>query len=92
MIHLHPAAANLSPVTGLPKMLVIRNYFGVPSPASGPALIIQAGDIIELLCADIHSPWWQVRDIESVLLLTLPCPVNNVRPLPSPQINHLFFM
>lgn len=44
-------------------MLVIRNYFGAPSPASGPALNIQAGDIIELLCADIHSPWWQVRDI-----------------------------
>uniref|UniRef100_A0A8D0A846 Vav guanine nucleotide exchange factor 3 n=1 Tax=Sander lucioperca TaxID=283035 RepID=A0A8D0A846_SANLU len=45
--------------TGLPKMLVIRNYFGVPSPASGPALSIQTGDIIELICADLHSPWWQ---------------------------------
>uniref|UniRef100_A0AAQ5ZSI7 Vav guanine nucleotide exchange factor 3 n=1 Tax=Amphiprion ocellaris TaxID=80972 RepID=A0AAQ5ZSI7_AMPOC len=45
--------------TGLPKMLVIRNYFGVPSPTSGPALSIQTGDIIELICADIHSPWWQ---------------------------------
>uniref|UniRef100_A0A3Q4HFQ8 Vav guanine nucleotide exchange factor 3 n=1 Tax=Neolamprologus brichardi TaxID=32507 RepID=A0A3Q4HFQ8_NEOBR len=44
---------------GLPKMLVIRNYFGSPSPASGPALHIQTGDIIELICADIHSPWWQ---------------------------------
>ncbi|KAA8580949.1 hypothetical protein FQN60_013907, partial [Etheostoma spectabile] len=44
---------------GLPKMLVIRNYFGVPSPASGPALSIQTGDIIELICADLHSPWWQ---------------------------------
>uniref|UniRef100_A0A669DS47 Vav guanine nucleotide exchange factor 3 n=1 Tax=Oreochromis niloticus TaxID=8128 RepID=A0A669DS47_ORENI len=43
----------------LPKMLVIRNYFGSPSPASGPALHIQTGDIIELICADIHSPWWQ---------------------------------
>uniref|UniRef100_H3C4M7 Vav guanine nucleotide exchange factor 3 n=1 Tax=Tetraodon nigroviridis TaxID=99883 RepID=H3C4M7_TETNG len=45
----------------LPKMLVIRSYFGAPSPASGPALNIQAGDIIELLCADIHSAWWQGR-------------------------------
>ncbi|XP_056289728.1 guanine nucleotide exchange factor VAV3 isoform X1 [Pseudoliparis swirei] len=44
---------------GRPKMLVIRNYFGVPSPASGPALSIQTGDIIELICADLHSPWWQ---------------------------------
>ncbi|TKS87944.1 Guanine nucleotide exchange factor VAV3 [Collichthys lucidus] len=41
-------------------MLVIRNYFGVPSPTSGPALSIQTGDIIELICADLHSPWWQV--------------------------------
>uniref|UniRef100_A0A8D0AEE8 Vav guanine nucleotide exchange factor 3 n=1 Tax=Sander lucioperca TaxID=283035 RepID=A0A8D0AEE8_SANLU len=47
------------PLAGLPKMLVIRNYFGVPSPASGPALSIQTGDIIELICADLHSPWWQ---------------------------------
>lgn len=41
-------------------MLVIRNYYGVPSPAMGPALSIQTGDVIELICADIHSPWWQV--------------------------------
>ncbi|XP_078147675.1 guanine nucleotide exchange factor VAV3 [Centroberyx gerrardi] len=44
---------------GLPKMLVIRNYFGVPSPTSGPPLTVQTGDIIELICADLHSPWWQ---------------------------------
>ncbi|XP_077409972.1 guanine nucleotide exchange factor VAV3 isoform X1 [Vanacampus margaritifer] len=44
---------------GLPKMMVIRNYFGVPSPTSGPALSIQTGDIIELICADLHSCWWQ---------------------------------
>uniref|UniRef100_A0A665X2F7 Vav guanine nucleotide exchange factor 3 n=1 Tax=Echeneis naucrates TaxID=173247 RepID=A0A665X2F7_ECHNA len=50
---------NPVPLTGLPKMLVIRNYFGVPSPSSGPALSIQTGDIIELICADLHSPWWQ---------------------------------
>uniref|UniRef100_A0A3B4X2V6 Vav guanine nucleotide exchange factor 3 n=1 Tax=Seriola lalandi dorsalis TaxID=1841481 RepID=A0A3B4X2V6_SERLL len=36
-----------------------QNYFGVPSPTSGPALSIQTGDIIELICADLHSPWWQ---------------------------------
>uniref|UniRef100_A0A8C5NBC8 Vav guanine nucleotide exchange factor 3 n=1 Tax=Gouania willdenowi TaxID=441366 RepID=A0A8C5NBC8_GOUWI len=45
----------------LPKMVVIRNYFGVPSPSSGPALNIQSGDIIELICADLLSPWWQGR-------------------------------
>uniref|UniRef100_UPI0037E80E7A guanine nucleotide exchange factor VAV3 isoform X2 n=1 Tax=Semicossyphus pulcher TaxID=241346 RepID=UPI0037E80E7A len=49
------------PDPGLPKMLVIRNYFGAPSPTSGPALSIQTGDIIELICADLHSPWWQGR-------------------------------
>uniref|UniRef100_A0A8C6SZU8 Vav guanine nucleotide exchange factor 3 n=1 Tax=Neogobius melanostomus TaxID=47308 RepID=A0A8C6SZU8_9GOBI len=43
----------------LPKMLVVRNYFGIPCPASGPALNIQTGDIIELICADLHSAWWQ---------------------------------
>ncbi|KAL1006671.1 hypothetical protein UPYG_G00075180 [Umbra pygmaea] len=47
------------PDPGLPKMLVVRNYFGVPSPISGPPLNIQQGDIIELLCADLHSSWWQ---------------------------------
>uniref|UniRef100_A0A8C2ZIT3 Vav guanine nucleotide exchange factor 3 n=1 Tax=Cyclopterus lumpus TaxID=8103 RepID=A0A8C2ZIT3_CYCLU len=50
---------NCVPLAGRPKMLVIRNYFGVPSPASGPALSIQTGDIIEIICADLHSPWWQ---------------------------------
>ncbi|KAJ0023070.1 hypothetical protein NQD34_015204 [Periophthalmus magnuspinnatus] len=44
---------------GLPKMLVVKNYFGVPSPATGPPLNIQTGDIIELICADLHSAWWQ---------------------------------
>uniref|UniRef100_A0A8C7PZ85 Vav guanine nucleotide exchange factor 3 n=1 Tax=Oncorhynchus mykiss TaxID=8022 RepID=A0A8C7PZ85_ONCMY len=48
--------------TGLPKMLVTRNYFGVPSPICGPPLNIQQGDIIELVCADLHSSWWQVRE------------------------------
>uniref|UniRef100_A0A3Q0T595 Vav guanine nucleotide exchange factor 3 n=1 Tax=Amphilophus citrinellus TaxID=61819 RepID=A0A3Q0T595_AMPCI len=53
------SGTNAVHLAGLPKMLVIRNYFGSPSPTSGPALNIQTGDIIELICADIHSPWWQ---------------------------------
>uniref|UniRef100_A0A8D3D0N5 Vav guanine nucleotide exchange factor 3 n=1 Tax=Scophthalmus maximus TaxID=52904 RepID=A0A8D3D0N5_SCOMX len=57
----HNRGTNSVPLAGLPKMQVIRNYFGVPSPTSGPALSIQAGDIIELICADLHSPWWQGR-------------------------------
>ncbi|KAA0719073.1 Guanine nucleotide exchange factor VAV3 [Triplophysa tibetana] len=44
---------------GLPKMLVIRDYFGIPSPHGGPPLSVQMGDIIELVRADPHSSWWQ---------------------------------
>ncbi|XP_063062871.1 guanine nucleotide exchange factor VAV3 isoform X2 [Engraulis encrasicolus] len=44
---------------GLPKMQVIRNYYGVPVPVGGPPLNIQVGDVIELLGADLHSTWWQ---------------------------------
>ncbi|KAA0704676.1 Guanine nucleotide exchange factor VAV3 [Triplophysa tibetana] len=46
--------------TGLPKMLVIQNYYGVPTPPCGPPLNIQVGDVIELLEANIHSSWWKV--------------------------------
>uniref|UniRef100_A0A8C2EM36 Vav 3 guanine nucleotide exchange factor b n=1 Tax=Cyprinus carpio TaxID=7962 RepID=A0A8C2EM36_CYPCA len=45
---------------GLPKMLVIRDYFGVPSPLGGPPLNAKIGDVIEIICADPHSSWWQV--------------------------------
>ncbi|ROL44779.1 Guanine nucleotide exchange factor VAV3 [Anabarilius grahami] len=44
---------------GLPKMLVIRDYFGVPSPQGGLPLNAQIGDVIEVICADPHSSWWQ---------------------------------
>uniref|UniRef100_A0A8C5NBE5 Vav guanine nucleotide exchange factor 3 n=1 Tax=Gouania willdenowi TaxID=441366 RepID=A0A8C5NBE5_GOUWI len=57
----HGKRNRLHRTAGLPKMVVIRNYFGVPSPSSGPALNIQSGDIIELICADLLSPWWQGR-------------------------------
>uniref|UniRef100_A0A8C9VGY5 Vav guanine nucleotide exchange factor 3 n=1 Tax=Scleropages formosus TaxID=113540 RepID=A0A8C9VGY5_SCLFO len=46
---------------GLPKMLAIRNYYGIPSPMCGPPLHIQVGDVIELMSADPHGTWWQVR-------------------------------
>uniref|UniRef100_A0A9J8CY51 Vav 3 guanine nucleotide exchange factor b n=1 Tax=Cyprinus carpio carpio TaxID=630221 RepID=A0A9J8CY51_CYPCA len=50
---------------GLPKMLVIRDYFGVPSPLGGPPLNAKIGDVIEIICADPHSSWCVV-----VLVLT----------------------
>uniref|UniRef100_A0A671PDY2 Guanine nucleotide exchange factor VAV3-like n=1 Tax=Sinocyclocheilus anshuiensis TaxID=1608454 RepID=A0A671PDY2_9TELE len=46
---------------GLPKMMVIRNYYGVPSPLCGPPLNIQVGDVIEVIEANVRSCWWKVR-------------------------------
>lgn len=40
---------------------MIRAYSGIPSPRCGPPLSIHKGDVIELLLADLHSSWWQVR-------------------------------
>uniref|UniRef100_A0A8C1RZ50 Vav guanine nucleotide exchange factor 3 n=1 Tax=Cyprinus carpio TaxID=7962 RepID=A0A8C1RZ50_CYPCA len=40
-------------------MQVIRNYYGVPSPLSGPPLNIQVGDVIEVIEANIRSCWWK---------------------------------
>uniref|UniRef100_A0A8C8R9C6 Vav guanine nucleotide exchange factor 3 n=1 Tax=Pelusios castaneus TaxID=367368 RepID=A0A8C8R9C6_9SAUR len=50
---------------GLPKMQVVRNYNGVPPPAShdGPSLHIQTGDTIELIKGDAHSRFWQGRNL-----------------------------
>lgn len=42
-------------------MLVIRAYRGVPSPSCGPPLSIEPGEVVELMGADPHSAWWQVR-------------------------------
>uniref|UniRef100_A0A4W6F713 Osteoclast-stimulating factor 1 n=1 Tax=Lates calcarifer TaxID=8187 RepID=A0A4W6F713_LATCA len=44
----------------LPRMVVIRDYSGIPYPQCGPPLSIHAGDVIELMFADLHSSWWQV--------------------------------
>uniref|UniRef100_A0A674N1N5 Vav guanine nucleotide exchange factor 3 n=1 Tax=Takifugu rubripes TaxID=31033 RepID=A0A674N1N5_TAKRU len=85
-----PRRLTSAPLTGLPKMLVIRSYFGVPSPASGPALSIEMGDIIELLCADIHSPWWQGRILSTKEVgffpsdAVKPCPCVSSFALPPP--------
>uniref|UniRef100_A0A3Q3IIG8 Vav guanine nucleotide exchange factor 3 n=1 Tax=Monopterus albus TaxID=43700 RepID=A0A3Q3IIG8_MONAL len=65
---------------GLPKMLVIRNYSGVPSPTSGPALNIQTGDIIELICADLQSLWWQGKLLSTKEVGFFPS--NSVKPCP----------
>uniref|UniRef100_A0A8B9IWV7 Vav guanine nucleotide exchange factor 3 n=1 Tax=Amazona collaria TaxID=241587 RepID=A0A8B9IWV7_9PSIT len=45
--------------------IVIRNYSGVPQPATqdGPPLHIQIGDTIELIRGDAHSLFWQGRNL-----------------------------
>uniref|UniRef100_A0A671N3H6 Guanine nucleotide exchange factor VAV3-like n=1 Tax=Sinocyclocheilus anshuiensis TaxID=1608454 RepID=A0A671N3H6_9TELE len=40
---------------GLPKMQVIRNYYGVPSPLCSPPLNIQVGDVIEVIEANVRK-------------------------------------
>lgn len=51
-------------------MVVIRDYNGIPSPHCGPPLSIHAGDVIELMLADLHSSWWQVRVTQLILVLS----------------------
>ncbi|OCT85278.1 guanine nucleotide exchange factor VAV3 isoform X2 [Xenopus laevis] len=54
-----------NPDPDLPKMKVIRNYSGFPSPPahSRPSLSMQIGDTIEVLRADPHILFWQGRNI-----------------------------
>lgn len=58
-VKLRPKENTTPPGPGLPRMIVIRDYSGIPSPLCGPPLSIQAGDVIELMFADLHSSWWQ---------------------------------
>ncbi|XP_078791551.1 guanine nucleotide exchange factor VAV3 isoform X7 [Oryzias latipes] len=48
-----------APDAGLPRMVAIRDYSGVPCPQCGPPLSFHAGDVMELIFADVHSSWWQ---------------------------------
>ncbi|KAG7229048.1 hypothetical protein INR49_013167 [Caranx melampygus] len=54
-----PKENTAPPDPGLPRMVVIREYSGIPHPQCGPPLSIHAGDVIELMFADLHSSWWQ---------------------------------
>ncbi|XP_062847171.1 guanine nucleotide exchange factor VAV3 isoform X1 [Trichomycterus rosablanca] len=66
--------------SGLPKMLAIRNYHGVPSPMCGPPLNILEGDVIELIRADLHSTWWQGKVLKTKDVGFFPS--NAVKPCP----------
>uniref|UniRef100_A0A3B3C565 Osteoclast-stimulating factor 1 n=1 Tax=Oryzias melastigma TaxID=30732 RepID=A0A3B3C565_ORYME len=52
-------------VPGLPRMVAIRDYSGVPCPQCGPPLSFHVGDVMELIFADVHSTWWQGRILAS---------------------------
>uniref|UniRef100_A0AAQ6APW0 Vav 3 guanine nucleotide exchange factor b n=1 Tax=Amphiprion ocellaris TaxID=80972 RepID=A0AAQ6APW0_AMPOC len=67
-------------VFGLPRMVVIREYSGIPFPQCGPPLSIHAGDVIELMFADLHSSWWQGRILATSKIGFFPS--DAVRPCP----------
>uniref|UniRef100_A0AAR2KKI5 Vav 3 guanine nucleotide exchange factor b n=1 Tax=Pygocentrus nattereri TaxID=42514 RepID=A0AAR2KKI5_PYGNA len=50
----------------LPRMLVIRDYLGAPSPPGGPPLSVQVGDVIEVISANLDSCWWQVNMLKNL--------------------------
>ncbi|XP_035489162.1 guanine nucleotide exchange factor VAV3-like isoform X2 [Scophthalmus maximus] len=65
---------------GLPRMVVIRDYSGIPYPQHGPPLSIHAGDVIEVMFADLHSSWWQGRILATSKMGFFPS--DAVRPCP----------
>lgn len=65
---------------GLPKMVVIRDYSGVPCPQCGPPLSVHAGDVIEVMFADLHSSWWQGKILATSKIGFFPS--DAVRPCP----------
>ncbi|KAJ0058863.1 hypothetical protein NL108_001097, partial [Boleophthalmus pectinirostris] len=69
-----------APVSGLPRMVVIRDYTGVPFPQSGPPLSVHIGDVIEVMFADLHSSWWQGKILATSRIGFFPS--DAVRPCP----------
>ncbi|XP_051231906.1 guanine nucleotide exchange factor VAV3 isoform X2 [Dicentrarchus labrax] len=75
-----PKESTTPPDPGLPRMVVIRDYSGVPCPLCGPPLSIHAGDVIELMFADLHSSWWQGKILATSKIGFFPS--DAVRPCP----------
>ncbi|XP_037644510.1 guanine nucleotide exchange factor VAV3-like isoform X1 [Sebastes umbrosus] len=75
-----PKEITTPPDPGLPRMVVIRDYSGIPSPQCGPPLSIHAGDVIELMFADLHSSWWQGKILATSKIGFFPS--DAVRPCP----------
>ncbi|XP_023263194.1 guanine nucleotide exchange factor VAV3-like [Seriola lalandi dorsalis] len=75
-----PKENTVPPDPGLPRMVVIRDYSGLPYPQWGPPLSIHAGDVIELMFADLHSSWWQGKILATSKIGFFPS--DAVRPCP----------
>ncbi|XP_074507952.1 guanine nucleotide exchange factor VAV3-like isoform X1 [Sebastes fasciatus] len=75
-----PKEITTPPDPGLPRMVVIRDYSGIPNPQCGPPLSIHAGDVIELMFADLHSSWWQGKILATSKIGFFPS--DAVRPCP----------
>uniref|UniRef100_A0A9R1SGL7 Vav guanine nucleotide exchange factor 3 n=2 Tax=Cyprinus carpio TaxID=7962 RepID=A0A9R1SGL7_CYPCA len=76
---------------GLPKMMVIRNYYGVPSSLCGPPLNIQVGDVIEVIEANIRSCWWKGRVLATKEVGFFPSDAVKPCPCSSPLTSDLSF-
>uniref|UniRef100_A0AAX7VFG2 Vav 3 guanine nucleotide exchange factor b n=1 Tax=Astatotilapia calliptera TaxID=8154 RepID=A0AAX7VFG2_ASTCA len=75
-----------SHILGLPRMVVIRDYSGIPSSQCAPPLSIHVGDIIELMFADLHSSWWQGKNLATSKIGFFPS--DAVRPCPCVSCNY----
>uniref|UniRef100_A0A3Q3JXJ9 Osteoclast-stimulating factor 1 n=2 Tax=Monopterus albus TaxID=43700 RepID=A0A3Q3JXJ9_MONAL len=75
-----PKESTAPPDPVLPRMVVIRDYSGIPSPHCGPPLSIHVGDVIELMFADLRSSWWQGKILATSKIGFFPS--DAVRPCP----------
>uniref|UniRef100_A0A8C6UH88 Vav 3 guanine nucleotide exchange factor b n=1 Tax=Neogobius melanostomus TaxID=47308 RepID=A0A8C6UH88_9GOBI len=73
---------------GLPRMVVIRDYSGVPCPQCGPPLSVHTGDVIEVMFADLHSSWWQGKILATSKIGFFPS--DAVRPCPC--VSSVYFL
>uniref|UniRef100_A0A8D2LDF5 Vav guanine nucleotide exchange factor 1 n=1 Tax=Varanus komodoensis TaxID=61221 RepID=A0A8D2LDF5_VARKO len=79
--------ATLLDFSGLPKLEVHQEYYGVPPPpvAFGPSLKLNVGDIVEVNKAEAEQLWWQGRNMSSNEVGWFPC--KKVKPYISPSLH-----
>uniref|UniRef100_A0AAR2J8H1 Vav guanine nucleotide exchange factor 1 n=1 Tax=Pygocentrus nattereri TaxID=42514 RepID=A0AAR2J8H1_PYGNA len=65
----------VSVISGLPKMEVCHDYYGMPPPpvAFGQPLHLTIGDVIELTRADVDLQWWEGRNLTVGEVGWFPC-------------------